>query len=256
MDPLLFWGLGSLAMIHLDTNAAVVYLERCVALDPNNVRAVWLLGQAYARLAYRREETPDVPTDYAALTEQSLKWVEEREPDSALSHVFRGDVFAARSLPSDALAQYQKAQTIDPHWPDIHLLIGSLLGTLGRSEEALAELHRQLELHPDDTRALVESGSVECRAGHCVAALPFLKRALERDTSNYEAHYRLGQAYIELSQPALAIPQLQRAAALSPEKSDPYYLLHLAYRALRQNARAAQALDEFQRRKATNRAPP
>ncbi len=50
MDPLLFWALGSLAMIHLDANTAVVFLERSVSLNPNNVRAVWLLGQAYARL--------------------------------------------------------------------------------------------------------------------------------------------------------------------------------------------------------------
>ncbi len=255
MDPLLFWGLGSLAMIDLDTNTAVIYLERAVALDPNNVRAVWLLGQAYARLAYRREETPDVPADYVALTDQSLKWVEEREPDSALSHIFRGDVLASRGLPGDALAEYQKARKIDPRWPDIHLLIGSLLGTLGRTDEALAELHKQLELHPNDTRALVETGSVQCRAGNCEAAVPFLAQALQRDALNYEAHYRLGQAYIELRKPALAIPQLERAAALSPEKSDPYYLLHVAYRALKQNARAAQALDEFHRRKAASRAP-
>ncbi len=251
MDPLLFWGLGSLAMIDLDTNTAVTYLERSVALDPNNVRAVWLLGQAYAHLAYRREETPEVPADYVALTDQSLKWVEEREPDSALSHVFRGDVLASRSLPGDALAEYQKTWKIDPRWPDIHLLIGSLLGILGRTDEALAELHKQLELHPNDTRALVETGSVQCRAGNCEAAVPFLKQALERDALNYEGYYRLGQAYIELSKPALAIPQLERAAALSPDKSDPYYLLHLAYRALKQNARAAQALDEFHRRKAS-----
>ncbi len=255
LDPLLFWGLGSLAMIHLDTNAAVVYLERSVALDPNNVRAVWLLGQAYASLAYRREETPDVPADYVALTDRSLKWVEEREPGSALSHVFRGDVLATRGLPGDALAEYEKARKIDPRWPDIHLLIGSLLGILGRTDEALAELHKQLELHPNDTRALVEIGSVQCRAGNCEAAVPFLEQALQRDALNYEAHYRLGQAYIELRKPALAIPQLERAAALSPEKSDPYYLLHLAYRARKQNARAAQALDEFHRRKAASRAP-
>jgi tetratricopeptide (TPR) repeat protein len=254
-DPLLFWGLGSLAMIHLDTNAAVLYLERSVALNPNNVRAVWLLGEAYANLAYRREEAPKVPANYAALTEQSLKWVEAHEPGSALAHVFRGDVFAARNLPGDALAEYQKAQKIDPEWPDIHLQLGSLLGTLGRTDEALAELAQQLKLHPADTRALVETGSIQCRAGNPAVAVPFLKRALMRDEANYEAHYRLGQAYVDLGECGLAVPQLERASALRPEKSGPYYLLHLAYRALKQNSKATEALEEFHRRKATTCVP-
>jgi len=103
LDPLLFWALGSLAMIHGDANAAIPFLERSLALDPNNVRTVWLLGQAYAHFAYRKDETPLVPADYAALVEQALQWVGQRQPDSALLHVFRGDVFVERKFTSEAL---------------------------------------------------------------------------------------------------------------------------------------------------------
>ncbi len=245
MDPLLFWGLGSLAMIHLDTNAAVVFLERAVALNPNNVRAVWLLGQAYARLAYRKEEKPEVPADYASLVDQTLKWVEEQQPHSALLYVFRGDVLAARNLPSEALGEYQQVLKVDPRWPDIHLLMGSLLGLLGRPEEALAQLGMQLQEFPGDTRALVESGAIHCRSGNYAGAVPFLEKALARDANNYEAHYRLGQAYVNLGKYAMAVPQLKQATRLNADKSDPYYLLHRAYRALGENEKAAWALAQF-----------
>ena len=255
MDPLLFWALGSLAMIHGDTNAAVPFLERSIALDPNNARVVWLLGQAYARFAYSHGEKPLVPADYEALTQNALHWIQARQPHSALAHVFQGDVLTARELTADALSQYRKAQEIDPQWPDIRLMIGSLLGLLGRWNEALAELGLQLKAYPNDTRAMVETGSVYCRAGDYRSAVPILKRALTRDRSNYEASYRLGQAYVNLGEFTLALPWLEKAARLAPQKSDPYYLLHRAYRALKEPEKATLALQEFNRVKAANPSP-
>jgi tetratricopeptide (TPR) repeat protein len=249
-DPLLFWALGSLAMIHNDANAAMPPLERCATLDPTNLRCVWLLGQACALLAYRKDQKPNVPADYAARVDETLRWVEERQPDSALLHVFKGDVLAARNLTAEALAEYQKALEKDSHWPDIHLLMGSLLGLLGRWEEAQAELKLQLRSHPDDTRAMVEMGSIHCRSGNYDEAVPVLKQALARDRSNYEANYRLGQAYVTLGKDALAVPLLERATSISPEKSEPYYLLYRAYRTVKQPEKARSALDEFKRLKA------
>jgi tetratricopeptide (TPR) repeat protein len=249
-DPLLFWALGSLAMMHNDARAAVPQLERCVSLAPDNVRCVWLLGTAYAILAYHEHAKPPTGVEYAARAESALRWMEEREPDTALVHVFKGDVLAARQATAEALTQYQKAQEIDPQWPDIHLLIGSLLGLEGRWDEALAELKRQLQLHPDDTRAMVEMGSVYCRAARYSEAVPFLQRALTRDSSNYEANYRLGQAYLSLSKYSLAIPLLEHATQAKPDKSSPYYLLYRAYRTMQQPEKAAEALKQFKRLKA------
>jgi predicted Zn-dependent protease len=249
---LLFWALGSLAMIHGDANGAVPLLERSLALEPNNPRAVWLVGQAYARLAYRKEEKPLVPVNYAELTERALAWMDQQQPDSALLHVFRGDVLASRMFTAKALDEYRQAQKIDPHWPDIHLMMGSLLGLMGQYDEAQAELEAQLRDFPGDPRALTELGGVQCRAGKYAAAVPYLERALQRDAASYEAHYRLGQALVSLGRNASAIPHLERAAELSPEKGDPYYLLNRAYRTMKNPQKAAWALEEFNRRKAAN----
>lgn len=249
-DPLLFWALGSLAMMHNDARAAIPQLERCVSLAPDNARCVWLLGTAYAILAYREHTKSSAQAEYAARAESAVQWMEKRQPGSAMLHVFKGDVLAARQATAEALAEYQKALAIDPQWPDIHLLIGSLLGLEGRSDDALAELKRQLQAHPGDARALVELGSVYCRAARFYEAVPFLKDALVRDHNNYEANYRLGQAYLSLRQYELAIPCLERATAAAPEKSNPYYLLYRAYRSLKQPEKAAGALQQFKRLKA------
>jgi tetratricopeptide (TPR) repeat protein len=248
-DGLLFWALGSLAMIHNDATTAVPLLERCVAFNPENVRCMWLLGDAYAILAYNGHPTPAVRDQYTAKAEASLHWMEERQPDSALLHVFKGDVLAARKATADALAEYQRALEIDPHWPDIHLLMGSLLGLQGRLEEAQVELKRQLQSHPDDTRAMIEMGSVYCTQGDYRSAVPYLKEALTRDSNNYDANYRLGQSYLSLGNQVLAIEYLEHAIEIKPEKSNPYYLLHRAYRALKQPEKAAKALQQFKRLK-------
>ena len=249
-DPLLYWALGSLAMMHNDAQAAVPPLERCVSLAPDNLRCVWLLGSAYAILAYHEHLRPAAQAEYASRAESALRWMEEHQPGTALLHVFKGDVFAARQATAEALAEYQTAQKMDPQWPDIHLLIGSLLGLEGHFEEAMTELKRQLQLHPGDTRAMVELGSVYCRAARFSEALPFLKQASARDRNNYEANYRLGQAYVSLGQYALAIPSLERATLASPDKSNPFYLLYRAYHALQQPEKAASALQKFKQLKA------
>jgi len=53
--------------------------------------------------------------------------------------------------------------------------MGSLAALLGRWDDALAELHKQLQDFPDDTRAMVETGAVDCRAGNYAAAVPYLE---------------------------------------------------------------------------------
>lgn len=249
-DSLLFWALGSLAMMHNDARAAVPQLERCVSLAPDNVRCVWLLGTAYAILAYHEHAKPSVGADYAARAESALQWMEEHQPNTALVHVFKGDVLAARQATAEALAEYQRAQEIDPQWPDIHLLIGSLLGLEGKWDGALTELKRQLQLHPEDTRTMVEMGSVYCRAANFAEAVPFLQQALTRDSNNYEANYRLGQAYLSLGKYSLAVPLLERATRVKPDKSSSYYLLYRAYRTIKQPEKAAEALKQFKRLKA------
>ena len=238
-DPLLFWALGSLAMMHNDAPNAVPLLERCSELDPENVRCMWLRGVAYAMLGYGKGQPLGVRRDYVAKSESIFSWMEQKQPSSALLHVFKGDVLAARQATGDALAEYQRAQAIEPEWPDIHLLIGSLLGLLGRWGEAKTELQHQLQLHPGDTRAMVEMASINCRAGEFGAAVPLLKQALARDSRNYEANYRLGQAYVALGRYELAIPFLDRAVQLNPGKSASYYLLYRAYRTLKQPEKAA-----------------
>ena len=249
-DPLLFWGLGSLAMVHADAEDAVYFLERSVALEPDNVQSVWLLGQAYARLAYQEGRPPAVPADYGSLADQTLAWLEARQADSPAAHVLKADILVGRKLTLRALTEYRRAQELDPKWPDIHLMIGSLLGLTGDWDAALAELQLQLRASPHDPRTLTEMGSVLCRAGRYEEALPLLEQALTRDPDNYETQYRFGQANVNLNKPASAIEPLLRAARLEPLRSDPYYLLQRAYRAAQQPEKAEWAFEQFNQRKA------
>jgi len=251
LDPQVFSGLGNLAMAQGDTNAAVPFLERSLAFDPNNVRTMWTLGQAYALLAYRDDRKPNVPADYRALVEKMFHSVEERQPDSALLHVFKGDVMVACKLATKAIEEYRRALEIDPQWPDIHLLIGSLLAAQGRWDEAITELNLHMRDHPEDMRAKVKIGKIYCHTANYRGAVPVLEEVLSRDTNNYDANYQLAQAYVNLGQHALAVPLLERTIKLKPRESEPYYLLYRAYRGLKEPEKAAGALKRFNQLKAT-----
>jgi tetratricopeptide (TPR) repeat protein len=244
-DPLLLWAMGSLAMIHGNAKIAVPYLQRSFQLNPQNPRVVWLLGVAYAQLAYRQKESSSISAHYQQLANEHLKWMKQHQPNSPLLHVFRGDVYSARKATLPALQEYRIALKMDPDWPDLHLLIGSLEEVLNRWGDAQQELQMQLKQNPGDTRALVELGVVLTRTGCNQEAVKVLDRAIQRDRQNYKAEFRLGQAYLNLDENTLAVQHLQRATELEPHEGQPYYLLFKAYRALKEKDKAAQALKLF-----------
>lgn len=251
-DPLLLWGLGSLKMVHGDARAAVPYLQRSFELDPKNPRVVWLLGGAYAQLAYRQRGSPDLSTQYQQKANQALEWMAHNYPDSPLLHVLRGDVYAARKVTNVALQEYEIALKMDPDWPDLHLLIGSLEEVRSHWDNAVRELHLQLKQNPGDPRALLELGIVYARTGRNEEAIHALELAIQHDKQNYKAEFRLGQAYLNLRNYSQAVQHLERAIRLDPQESQPYYLLFRAYRALNEPAKSTQALKRFQALKASS----
>lgn len=251
-DPLLLWGIGSLKMVHGDAKGAVPYLQRSFELDPKNPRVVWLLGGAYAQLAYREKGSSSLSTQYQQKTNRTLEWMAKNYPGTPLLHVFRGDVYAARKVTELALKEYEVALNMDPHWPDLHLLIGSIEEVRGQWNNAIQELSLQLKQNPGDTRALLELGIVYARTGRNEEAIHVLELAIQRDKQNHEAEFRLGQAYFNLRNYSLAAQHLERAIRLDPEESQPYYLLFRAYRGLNEPAKSAQALKQFQALKASS----
>ena len=105
-----------------EADAAYALCEQALAIDPNNVRALMMLGVKFF-----------VPVAIGV----------SGDP--------KGDLERADELESKALA-------LDPDWTWPHDLKGSILRTQGRTEEAVAEHERALALDPSNVDAAGQLG--------------------------------------------------------------------------------------------------
>jgi adenylate cyclase len=114
-----FWKAG---MTGKEADAAIALCEQALAIDPNNVHALLILGNKFYLLA-----------------------------GSGVSSDPRGDLERADELVSKALA-------IDPDWSWNHLLKGNILRSQGRNLEAVSEHERALALDPSNVNPAAELG--------------------------------------------------------------------------------------------------
>ncbi len=82
---------------------------------------------------------------------------------------------------------------LEPKIPEGHAALGSVLLSLGRPEEAAAELKRGLAMKPDDANMKMNLALAEVRAGRPAEALPLFK-ALSSQSSALPPELEIGYA--------------------------------------------------------------
>jgi arylsulfatase A-like enzyme/Flp pilus assembly protein TadD len=113
-----------------------------------------------------------------------------------LSNLYRNLVDFPR-----ARAEAQEARKLDPKSPEACVAQGLVLGAMGREQEAAQALREALRLAPDDPDALFYLGSVELRAGRGEAALPLLEKLAQKAPD-----YPQGRATLALARQMAAPP--------------------------------------------------
>jgi tetratricopeptide (TPR) repeat protein len=132
---------------------------------------------------------------------------------------------------------------------DVHHLIGVSLSLLGRSEEALTQFARALELNPRYLEALIHQGLVLSELGRSRESEESFRRAADSvspPSAGLPApvaarlanqHAELADAYAEAGALSRAIDQYEQALALGPNFQD------LRYRMARVLLEAGRALE-------------
>ena len=166
-----------------EADAAVALCEQALAIDPNNVRALLMLGFKFYRLG-----------------------------DSGVSSDPKGDLERADGLASKALA-------LDPDWSWNHLLKGNILRGQARNLEAVAEHERALALDPSNVNPAAELGWDHLLPGRFDKSLEYFDKAIL--ASPYDPYLRFwygGKACdnFGLKRYDQAIDWARRAIAMDP----------------------------------------
>lgn len=135
-------------------------------------------------------------------------------------------------------------------------LRGYLLGIVGCTRWAIADLNKAIELDPQFAQAYKERGICQIDMGNNQAALADLNKAIELDPKSGDALLARGRAYLISKQPKKALPDLRKCAedsatyvpALPGELpgnyfNAPEFYLSTCYKALGEQVLAEEHMD-------------
>src|SRR5262249_59158901 len=105
---------------------------------------------------------------------------------------------------------------VDPKLPAVHGVLGTMLRTVGRTEEAIAVLREAVAVNPEDAAACLNLGACLCEApsGNAAEGVSFLQRAAALAPQNVQAHILLCRMLLETGRREEALAAYRTALAL------------------------------------------
>jgi tetratricopeptide (TPR) repeat protein len=120
----------------------------------------------------------------------------------------------------EAIEQLEKALQIDPNYATGHNNLGNALLRLGRLDESLAHLQKALEIYPTYPEAHNNIGNTLLQMGRVDEAVAHYNTAVEIDPRYVEAHNNLGAILLQLGKVEESLAHLEKAVATDPENGD------------------------------------
>lgn len=146
-SPLAFFGRGVLlASRKRAFTRAIADFDKVLELQPDNIDALILRGDAYSQLGQPGRALSDLNR---AVTEA---------PDNAQAVLHRGVAQGRRGESSLALADYDQALKLDPRYVDALVNRAAIHAAAGRSADAIRDLDAALAIQPNNPVALYNRG--------------------------------------------------------------------------------------------------
>jgi len=142
----------------------------------------------------------------------------------------------------DALAALHRTVQLMPQDGEAHGNLGAALHDRKQWTEALVSLQRALAIRPDDIQALVDAANATRALGRAHEAVSLYRRALALEPRHAEARNNLGNAFLDLGQPEDAAGCYRRALEIEPNNAQIHCNLGDA---LRQLARREEAVASY-----------
>jgi serine/threonine protein kinase/Flp pilus assembly protein TadD/TolB-like protein len=123
----------------------------------------------------------------------------------------------------------EKAASLDERLPAVHVTLGLLNATSGKSDLALAEYRKALEINPGDAEAIMSVAGLYERLGHPADAETNYKRAIALRPDYWNGYLSLALFYDRQNRYPESIEQLKRVIELTPDNATAYSDLGAVY---------------------------
>jgi len=186
----------------------------------DETRATSLEGRRLVALSTEIGEMPFGRDEYLDADQEAAKREALRLFNAAYEAQMRGELDEAATLYRESIAAYPTAEA--------HTFLGWTYSFMKRTDDAIAECLRAIEVDPDFGNPYNDIGAYLIEKGDLLGAVPWLRRAM--NAPRYEAafypHFNLGRIYEAERRYLDALDQYQSAIELNPQYA-------LAARALR-----------------------
>jgi tetratricopeptide (TPR) repeat protein len=195
-------------------------LVAAVESDPDDTKARWALGSAYALAAHRGDAEEQFEVVMLADPRDEMGLASEVLHDRALFFLYKLD--GDRPGAIEALRELQRRFPDSKAAQRAHRSIGRLYNELGDPERAIAALDAMLASDPDDVRLAASYGWFSFRE-KCKpdAGLRVVTAAIARAPDDAELHYLRAELEHQLGRDDAALEAIRRASELEPRSA--YY---------------------------------
>jgi len=195
-------GLTQMGLLYLHNDnfatKAVAYLDRAIALRPNDARAYTLRGVAWSRLG---------EAERAAADWTRAQTLAPHDPDPLVQY---GVDALRRGANADAISSFERALEKDPKRADVHRHLSTAFATQGDRLRALEHADRAVTLGRDNARAHVHRARLRAERGEYELAREDAERAIKLESSLLDS--RLPVAYVVYGEVLTALGEQERAA--------------------------------------------
>ena len=165
------------------------------------------------------------------------------QPHFAEAFYSRGNAFRELRRPDEALVSYDRAIALRPDYAEAFNNRGFLLWELKRFDEALASCERAIALKPDYAGAVNNRGNALRELKRPGEALASYDRAIALMPDHAEAFNNRGVVLSELKRPDEALASCERAIAFRPDYAEAFNSRGNAFRELKRPNEALASYD-------------
>jgi len=179
-----------------DTDKSVEYFEHAIEIDPAFALAYAGLADCY--IIYGAWEFLSPKEAYSEAKRAALKAL---EIDDSLAEAYNAIAYVKHIYDWDqpsAEEDFKHAIALNPNYATAHQFYAEFLDAMGRYDEAIAEFKRAQELDPLSLIINAISGWPYHRKGMYDKAIEHYKKTLEMDPDFRPAHSYLARAYMEM----------------------------------------------------------